>query len=78
MKIQKHFFYLLILGIFLGYLFHANILNHKQKSNELILQKNGEQITLDFSETLDGNKIQFFNDYFIESTTDSITIYRNK
>lgn len=78
MKIQKYFFYLLILGILLGYILHAASFKPNKKSNELTLQKDGEQITLDFSETSDGNKIQFFHDYFIESTMDSITIYRNK
>jgi hypothetical protein len=46
------------------------------KSSALLLRQNGEEITLDFSETPDGHKIQFFQNHRIESSTDSITIYK--
>lgn len=52
-------------------------LTNEKKSNGLTLHKNEKQISLDFLSNSNSKKIQFFYGYYIESTNDSITIYRN-
>jgi hypothetical protein len=64
-----------VLGIFCGFIIESMMIKNN-KSSALLLRQNGEEITLDFSETPDGHKIQFFQNHRIESSTDSITIYK--
>lgn len=67
-----------ILGIFFGAIFQSEFQQWKsKKSNDLLLQKNGECITLDFSDSSKRSKIQFFNDYFIQFYRDHIIIWSN-
>lgn len=61
-------------GLSCGIFISDNLIN-KKKSNELILQEAGEEISLDFASDSDYKKIQFFSHYYIESTKDSIVIY---
>jgi hypothetical protein len=64
-----------VFGTFLGFIMESMLLKNN-KSSALVLRQNGEEITLDFSETPNGHKIQFFQNHRIESSTDSITIYK--
>ena len=66
---------LFLAGFICGIIITCFLLNEK-KSNDLTLHKNGEQISLDFSTNSNSKKIQFFCGYYIESTNDSIIIYR--
>lgn len=65
---------LYLCGLLCGFVLY-HLFGLPKKSNELILQKNGEEITLDFSDHTKGTKFQFFSDYYIESTRDEIIIH---
>lgn len=75
---KKKKLFIFIFGILCGCFLHAVITPEDKESDTLMLKKNGEQIHLDFSDTANGTKIQFFQNYFVESTKDTITIYQDK
>lgn len=74
MRKKHHLYKIFLFGLICGMLTYHCLFAQK-KSNGLLLQKNGKQVSLDFSDSAKGTKIQFFDHYYIESTSDSITIH---